>query len=43
MLREQYGVRWLYADPSQTPVSHELSELATLRYKAEDVLVYELR
>lgn len=43
VLREQYGVRWLYADPSQTPVSHRLDELATLRYKAEDVLVYELR
>lgn len=42
VLREKYGVRWLYADPTQTIVSSTLNSLATLRFKASDALVYEL-
>ncbi|MEU4390465.1 hypothetical protein [Kribbella sp. NPDC023855] len=42
VLREKYGVRWLYADPTQTIVSSALNSLATLRFKAPDALVYEL-
>ncbi|WP_020392755.1 hypothetical protein [Kribbella catacumbae] len=42
ILREKYGVRWLYADPTQTIVSSALNSLATLRFKASDALVYEL-
>jgi len=43
VLREKYGVRWLYADPTQTIVSSTLNSLATLRFKTADALVYELR
>lgn len=42
VLRTQYGVRWLYADASQSPVSHHLRDLATLRYDAGDVQIYDL-
>lgn len=42
VLREKYGVRWLYADPTQTIVSSALNSLATLRFEASDALVYEL-
>ncbi|NEA35656.1 hypothetical protein [Streptomyces sp. SID13031] len=42
VLREKYGVRWLYADPTQTIVSSTLNSLATLRFRAPDALVYEL-
>jgi hypothetical protein len=43
LLKQKYGVHWLYADPGQTAVSHNLDALATLRFKAPDALVYELR
>jgi hypothetical protein len=43
LLKLKYGVRWLYADPGQTAVSHNLDALATLRFKSSDALVYELR
>ncbi|MEV8376895.1 hypothetical protein AB0P21_29400 [Kribbella sp. NPDC056861] len=43
VLREKYGVRWLYADPTQTIVSSTLNSLATLRFRTPDALVYELR
>jgi hypothetical protein len=42
LLKQKYGVRWLYADPGQTAVSHNLGALATLRFKSPDALVYEL-
>jgi hypothetical protein len=42
VLREKYGVRWLYADPTQTLVSRNLDALARLRFKAPDALIYEL-
>lgn len=42
LLREKYGVRWLYADPTQTAVSQNLDTLATLRYEAPDARIYEL-
>lgn len=42
VLREKYGVRWLYADPTQTLLSPNLGAFATLRFKASDALVYEL-
>jgi hypothetical protein len=41
-LKQKYGVRWLYADPDQTALSRNLDKLATLRFKASDVRVYEL-
>jgi hypothetical protein len=43
LLRTKYGVRWLYADPNQTPVSVNLDALATLRYRTPDARIYELR
>jgi hypothetical protein len=43
LLKLKYGVHWLYADPGQTAVSHNLDALATLRFKSSDALVYELR
>jgi hypothetical protein len=42
VLKQKYGVRWLYADPGQTALSRNLDKLATLRFKASDVRVYEL-
>jgi len=42
LLKVKYGVRWLYADPTQTVVSSKLNAYATLRFKARDALVYEL-
>jgi hypothetical protein len=42
VLREKYGVHWLYVDPDQTPVSQELGKLATLRFSTDGALVYEL-
>ncbi|WP_238334758.1 hypothetical protein [Kribbella amoyensis] len=42
LLRTKYGVRWLYADPTQTAVSQNLNSLATLRFRAPDALIYEL-
>jgi hypothetical protein len=42
LLRTKYGVRWLYADPTQTAVSRNLDTLATLRYATPDALIYEL-
>ncbi len=42
LLRTKYGVRWLYADPTQTAVSQNLNTLATLRYATPDALIYEL-
>ncbi|WBQ04950.1 hypothetical protein [Kribbella sp. CA-293567] len=43
VLQEKYGVRWLYADPTQTIVSSTLNSLATLRFRTADALIYELR
>jgi hypothetical protein len=43
LLRTKYGVRWLYADRSQSPVSRRLGGLVPLRYDAGDVQIYELR
>ena len=42
LLETKYGVRWLYADPTQTVVSPNLDELATLRFKSADAMIYEL-
>jgi hypothetical protein len=42
LLKTKYGVRWLYADPTQTVVSPKLNDYATLRYKSSDALIYEL-
>jgi hypothetical protein len=41
-LREEYGVRWLYLDPTLSVVSPALKGLVSQRYKAPDALVYEL-
>ena len=42
-LRDRYGATWLYADSRATPVSPLLDTLATKRYQAGPVTVYELR
>jgi hypothetical protein len=39
---EQRGVRWIFADRRATLVSPDLEELATLRYRNADVLIYRL-
>ena len=39
---ERRGVRWIFADRRATLVSPALEELATLRYRNDDVLIYRL-
>jgi hypothetical protein len=39
---ERRGVRWIFADRRATVVSPDLAELATLRYRNDDVLIYRL-
>jgi hypothetical protein len=41
-LRHQYGVRWLYADSWDGPVSPRLDRLAALRHRQGRVGIYEL-
>jgi hypothetical protein len=41
-LRQAYGVRWLFADSRAGMVSPQLSRLASLRYSAGPVTIYEL-
>jgi hypothetical protein len=41
-LRSRYGVRWLYADLRNGPVSADLGELAVRRFEQSQVTVYEL-
>ncbi|QNE22832.1 hypothetical protein F1D05_08295 [Kribbella qitaiheensis] len=41
-LRHQYGVRWLYADRRDGPVSPRLDRLASLRHRQDQVGIYEL-
>ncbi|WP_232828347.1 hypothetical protein [Kribbella monticola] len=41
-LRSQYGVRWIYADLRDGPVSPALDRLASLRHQESRVKVYEL-
>jgi hypothetical protein len=41
-LRSQYGVRWLYADLRNGPVSPALDKLAVRRFEQSQVRVYEL-
>jgi hypothetical protein len=41
-LRDQYSVRWLYADLYDGPVSPELARLARLRHREQHVQIYEL-
>jgi hypothetical protein len=42
-LRDEHGVRWLYADLGAGPVSPELDSLATLRFSNGHARVYELK
>ncbi|MEV6281691.1 hypothetical protein [Kribbella sp. NPDC051770] len=42
-LRDQYSVRWLYADLYDGPVSPRLAHLAHLRHREQHVQIYELR
>ncbi|HWG99714.1 MAG TPA: hypothetical protein VNV66_10400, partial [Pilimelia sp.] len=42
ILRQRYGVRWLFADDRAGPVSPELGRLATLRLVSGSVRIYEL-
>lgn len=41
-LRDEYHVRWLYADLFSGPVSPELDKLAVLRHSEQRVRIYEL-
>jgi hypothetical protein len=41
-LREEYGVRWLYADARDGTVSPALNRLAVLRHSVGEVRIYEL-
>ncbi|WP_232828348.1 hypothetical protein [Kribbella monticola] len=41
-VRQQYGVRWIYADGWDGPTSAKLDELAVLRYQEGEVKIYEL-
>ena len=41
-LRSQYGVRWIYADLRDGPVSAKLDDLAVLRHQESRVRIYEL-
>jgi hypothetical protein len=41
-LRNQYGVRWLYADQRDGPVSATLNALATLRHTEGKIRIYSL-
>ncbi|MBB2943140.1 hypothetical protein FB565_002853 [Actinoplanes lutulentus] len=41
-LRDRYKAKWLYADKRASPVSPELANLATERFRAGDVIVYQL-
>jgi hypothetical protein len=41
-LRDRFGARWLYADSRASAVSPLLATLATVRYRAGTVTVYEL-
>lgn len=43
VLRNRYGVRWLYADTTSTPVPRSLGRFAVLRYDRPGVRIYELR
>jgi len=40
--RHQYGVRWLYADGRDGPVSPRLDRFASLRHRQNQVRIYEL-
>ncbi|MEV0566728.1 hypothetical protein [Dactylosporangium sp. NPDC050588] len=42
ILRDRYGVRWLFVDESQNNVSPQLSTFATERYRSGVAVVYEL-
>jgi hypothetical protein len=42
-LRDRYHAKWLFADTRAGTVSPLLATLATLRYRAGTVTVYELR
>jgi hypothetical protein len=42
-LRDEYHVKWLFADRLASPVSPNLKNLATLRLSNHEVQVYELR
>nr|WP_184806768.1 hypothetical protein [Kribbella italica] len=37
-----YGVRWIFADPSNGPTSPTLDDFALLRYQAGDIRIYQL-
>ncbi|AGZ38834.1 hypothetical protein [Actinoplanes friuliensis] len=42
-LRQQYGVKWLFADTRAGEVSPDLARLAQLRHTSGPVTIYELR
>lgn len=42
-LKDEYGVRWIFADPTQGKVSPRLGDFATLRHSSGAVRVYEVQ
>ncbi|HEY2670090.1 MAG TPA: hypothetical protein VGJ07_06900 [Rugosimonospora sp.] len=42
LLRDRYGVTWLFVDDTQTPYSADLGEFATLRFRSGDCAVYQI-
>jgi hypothetical protein len=43
VLRDRYGVRWLFVDQTQGHVSPDLGNYADLTYRSGDCAIYELR
>jgi hypothetical protein len=41
-MRSRYGVRWIYADLRDGPISAKLDDLAVLRHRQSRVQIYEL-
>jgi hypothetical protein len=41
-LRDEYGVRWLYADTRNGPVAPALDQLAVRRHSVGKVRIYDL-
>ena len=42
LLRDRYGVHWLFVDESQSTVSPRLGDFATLRFRSGDCAIYEI-
>jgi hypothetical protein len=43
LLRDRYGVKWLFVDDTQRPYSPDLGRFATLRFRSGDCAIYQIR